>query len=125
LNTATDSDPDSDSASQRDAGTDAGTGTETVSETATVSPFRTGSNGTNGLMFDLDGRLCCCEGGAGRLTALEGSGNVTEILTDAYNGTRYNRPNDLILDQQGGVYFTDPIWEPTYPQDVKGARLFA
>ena len=30
------------------------------------------------------------------------------MLTDRYQGKRYNGPNDLAVDSQGRIYFTDP-----------------
>jgi gluconolactonase len=30
------------------------------------------------------------------------------VLADRYDGKRFNAPNDLVIDKQGGIYFTDP-----------------
>jgi gluconolactonase len=35
-----------------------------------------------------------------------------KVLTDNYNGTVYARPNDLIVDKKGGVYFSDAGLNP-------------
>jgi len=73
--------------------------------------FRTPSGRANGLLFDRKGRLLACEGpGEGgnlRVTRTELDGSVT-ILTDNYQGKRYNGPNDLALDTRNRIYFTDP-----------------
>jgi len=63
--------------------------------------------GTNGLVFDRQGRLVACEYKARRVTRLEADGKVT-VLTDRFNGKRYNQPNDLTLDSKDRIYFTDP-----------------
>ncbi|HEV3343763.1 MAG TPA: SMP-30/gluconolactonase/LRE family protein [Pirellulales bacterium] len=63
--------------------------------------------GTNGLLFDRQGRLLACEAERRRVTRIEANGEIT-VLTDRYQGRRYNQPNDLALDSQGRVYFTDP-----------------
>ena len=63
--------------------------------------------GTNGLLFDLQGRLLACEAEQRRLTRIELNGEAT-VLTDRYQGRRYNQPNDLTLDSRGRIYFTDP-----------------
>jgi gluconolactonase len=63
--------------------------------------------GTNGLLFDRQGRLLACEAERRRVTRLELNGEVT-VLTDRYHGHRYNQPNDLTLDSQGRIYFSDP-----------------
>jgi len=39
------------------------------------------------------------------------SGDVT-ILTDKFEGKRYNSPNDVCVDTKGRVWFTDPYYGP-------------
>ena len=78
--------------------------------TNTFSVFRSKSNKSNGLMFDALGRLIDCEGDSGRITALSDKGYVTEVLADSFGGKRLNSPNDLVIDADGGIYFTDPTW---------------
>jgi gluconolactonase len=68
--------------------------------------FREGA-GTNGLLFDRKGRLLACEPRLRRLTRTEPDGRIT-VLTDRYQGKRYNSPNDLTVDSQDRIYFTDP-----------------
>jgi gluconolactonase len=68
--------------------------------------YRQGA-GTNGLLFDRQGRLLACEAEQRRVTRIDPGGEVT-VLTARYQGRRYNQPNDLTLDSQGRVYFTDP-----------------
>jgi gluconolactonase len=63
--------------------------------------------GTNGLLFDRQGRLLACEPGQRRVTRTDPDGKVV-VLTDRYQGKRYNTPNDLSLDTKGRVYFSDP-----------------
>jgi gluconolactonase len=63
--------------------------------------------GTNGLLFDPEGRLLACDSEHRRMTRTEPDGTVT-VLTDRYEGKRYNTPNDLTLDSQGRIYFSDP-----------------
>jgi CubicO group peptidase (beta-lactamase class C family)/D-alanyl-D-alanine dipeptidase/sugar lactone lactonase YvrE len=70
------------------------------------SVFRRGA-GTNGLLFDAEGRLLACEAEGRRVTRTEHGGAVT-VLTERYEGRRYNQPNDLTLDSKGRVYFSDP-----------------
>ena len=38
------------------------------------------------------------------------------VLVDSYNGKPLNRPNDLIVDRSGGIYFTDPVRVPRQRQ---------
>ncbi len=65
------------------------------------------TNGTNGLLFGPDGSLYACESGAGAMARYDTNGNKT-ILVGQYEGKRLNSPNDLALDSQGRIWFTDP-----------------
>ncbi len=79
-----------------------------------VSVFRADSGRTNGNLFDHQGRLVSCEGAeegpGGRRRVVRTdlkSGEVT-VLTERFEGKRYNSPNDLTMDSRGRIYFTDP-----------------
>ena len=61
----------------------------------------------NGLLFDHQGRLIVCESGRRRVTRLEPNGETT-VLADNYESKRFNSPNDLAIDKQGRIYFSDP-----------------
>ncbi len=74
-----------------------------------VTIFLEGLNMPNGLMFDNNRNLIACEGGNGRLISIDPQGQIT-ILADQYDGVRFNEPNDLWIDPQGGIYFTDPAF---------------
>src|SRR5947209_12414535 len=50
--------------------------------------FREGA-GTNGLLFDPQGRLIACESDARRITRTDTDGKIT-VLTDRFMGKRYN-----------------------------------
>jgi len=65
------------------------------------------SAGSNGLLFDRQGRLIIAEPVRRRVSRLEANGDLT-ILTDRYEGKRYNQPNDLALDSRNRIYFSDP-----------------
>lgn len=78
------------------------------------SVFRADSGRTNGNTFDREGRLLHCEGaengpgGRRRVTRTNLRTGVYEVLTDRHEGQRYNSPNDICVDGQGRIYFTDP-----------------
>ena len=69
-----------------------------------------GTNNANGLMLDECGKLYACEGGERRVVRYSGTGTPT-ILADNFDGQRLNIPNDLAIDPQGSVWFTDPYYE--------------
>jgi gluconolactonase len=77
-----------------------------LDRTGTSRVFRAEA-GTNGLLFDHQGRLLACEPKLRRVTRTERDGRVI-VLTERYQGKRYNDPNDLTLDSQGRIYFSDP-----------------
>ena len=72
--------------------------------------YREGTNCANGLMFDPEGCLYACEGDARRVVRYEAGGRAT-VLADGFEGRRFNIPNDLAIDPQGRVWFTDPFYE--------------
>ena len=77
----------------------------------TTVPHRRPSGGSNGLDFDPDGRLVAAESagrrGNRRISITERDG-TTRTLADRWQGKRLNGPNDVTVDDQGRVYFTDP-----------------
>jgi gluconolactonase len=81
-----------------------------------VSVFRPDSGRTNGNTFDAEGRLISCEGaefGAGgrrRVVRTDVASGQVEVLTERFEGKRYNAPNDVVVDRKGRVWFTDPYY---------------
>lgn len=63
--------------------------------------------GSNGLAFDAEGRLLCCEHGDRRVSVLTRNGGK-RTLADQWEGRRFNSPNDLAVHANGSIYFTDP-----------------
>jgi len=63
--------------------------------------------GSNGLMFDRQGRLLLCEPVRRRVSRIELDGALT-VLTAAYHGKKFNQPNDLTIDRRNRIYFSDP-----------------
>ena len=68
---------------------------------------RENSGGSNGLTFDLQGRLIMCEGNNRRVTRMEPDGTITPVAR-RWEGKRLNRPNDVVGRSDGGIYFTNP-----------------
>ena len=73
----------------------------------TVDDFLKPSGKSNGLIFSSDGRLFACQHEA-RQVAIFGAGGQLETLANFYDDKKLNSPNDLALDNHGGLYFTDP-----------------
>ena len=80
------------------------------------SVFREPSHRTNGQTFDREGRLLHCEGaefgpgGGRRVTRTNLRTGEYQVLTDRFEGLRYNSPNDICVDGRGRIYFTDPCY---------------
>ena len=72
-----------------------------------VEVYRENSNGSNGLTFDLQGRLIMCEGDGRRLSRLESDGAITAVA-ERWEGKRLNRLNDVVGRSDGTLYFTNP-----------------
>ena len=49
--------------------------------------------------------------GAGGGAHRYGKTGQVEVLTDHFEGKRYNSPNDVVVDIQGCIWFTDPYYE--------------
>jgi gluconolactonase len=72
-----------------------------------ISTYRAPSNFSNGHTRDRLGRLVSCEHGTRAVTRTEHDGRIT-VLADSYQGRRLNSPNDVVVAQDGAVWFTDP-----------------
>ena len=86
-----------------------------LSRAGKLTVFRQPSGRANGMTFDRQGRLVMCQssrpGGGRRVTRLERDGSET-ILAKEYGGAPFIAPNDLCVDRQGHIYFTDPYYGP-------------
>lgn len=76
-----------------------------------TSTFLENTNGSNGLAFDSKGRLISVQTVKMQVSVIYPKGSE-KLLTDNYNGTPYVRPNDLVVDKKGGVYFSDAGLNP-------------
>ena len=72
-----------------------------------VTTFLTPSGKANGLTLDAQGDLICCEHQGRCVSRVARDGAVT-TLADRYQGKRLNSPNDVIVQSDGSIYFTDP-----------------
>jgi len=74
-----------------------------------TSTYLENTNGSNGLAFDSKGRLISVQTTPGqtKIGVVYPKGSEA-VLTDSFEGKPFGRPNDLVVDKKGGVYFTDP-----------------
>ena len=103
-----------------------------------LSTYREQSNAANGLLIDPQGRLIACEGaaferpgvkvrGTPRVTRTDLKTGQVEILADSYEGKPLVGPNDVTIDGQGRLYFTELNGAAVYRIDGPGkiARILA
>jgi gluconolactonase len=89
-----------------------------------LSTFRENSGGANGLFVDKKGNLVACEGDGRRLVSIDLiKGNVT-VLADKYQDKQFNSPNDLWIDPNGGIYFTDPRYGRRDGMEQDGEHVY-
>lgn len=88
-----------------------------------LTTFREDSGGANGLYFDKKGNLLACEMTSRRLVSIDPKGNVT-VLADNYQGKKFNSPNDLWIDPNGGIYFTDPRYGSREGMEQDGEHVY-
>jgi gluconolactonase len=87
------------------------------------SVWRRDTNGGNGTLFDSQGRFFVCEGAGRRVVRYE-EGKPTIVIADQFEGRPFNEPNDLAIDRNGRLWFTDPNYgERPRPQDRESVYL--
>lgn len=62
--------------------------------------------GSNGLAYEPSGSLLICQHGSHAIARYDGKKLLP--LIEAYEGRPLNSPNDLILQRNGTLYFSDP-----------------
>lgn len=74
-----------------------------------ITTFLENTNGSNGLAFDSKGRLISVQTTPGKamIGVIYPKGQEA-TLSDNFDGKPYGRPNDLVVDKKGGVYFSEP-----------------
>jgi gluconolactonase len=91
--------------------------------------FRSPSGMSNGLKFDADGNMIAALGadyGGRMLVKTDMATGKSYILTGLYEGKPYNALNDITIDEQGRIYFSDPRYlghEPIFQAGYGVYRL--
>ena len=89
-------------------------------QTGETKVFRSPSGMALGLAFDVDGNLLSCEGadfGGRRVIRTDMDNGKSTIAAGFFNDKQFNSPNDLVIDNKGRVYFTDPRYFGKEPVD--------
>jgi gluconolactonase len=91
------------------------------SPTDNVTVLRDPSDYQSGNYRDLEGRLVACSSGLRALIRCENNGEW-KVLVDHYQGKRLNSPNDLVVKSDGTIWFTDPPYGITEPNQGYGGE---
>lgn len=87
-----------------------------------LSVWKEHSGHANGLMARGNELLACQMDG--RLVAWSLDGKQERVLASEHDSKRFNAPNDLVVDREGGVYFTDPAFRAPMPLPQGKTRVY-
>ncbi|MDR3696134.1 SMP-30/gluconolactonase/LRE family protein [Mucilaginibacter sp.] len=92
-----------------------------------LTVFMDSTGRSNGMYFDKKGNLVTCADEHEQLWSISPDKKVKVLLTD-YQGHMMNGPNDIWIDNKGGIYMTDPYyqrpwWTRTKP-DLDGEKVY-
>ena len=96
-------------------------------KTGKTSVFTDQAFKSNGLAFDLQGNLLAADGadGGGRCIRRWNLKTAkSEVITDRYDGKRFNSPNDVCVDLKGRIYFSDPRYLGTEPRELTNEAVY-
>ncbi len=96
-------------------------------ESGNIEVYLNESLRANGLYIDHKGNLLACADEKNQLVSINKDKNITVLIND-FEGKRLNGPNDLWVDPQGGIYFTDPFYKRDYwdhsEKEIKEERVY-
>lgn len=78
-----------------------------------LSTFMQPCGRANGLCFDRANNLWACADEKNELWSIDPSGKATVVVKN-YEGKLLNGPNDVWVQPDGGIYFTDPYYRRDY-----------
>jgi gluconolactonase len=108
-------------------GTDKGMILRLDPKTRKTTVFVEDSRKSNGLKFDLEGRLVACEGadhGGRAVVRYNLTTKKRTVLVSRYVGKAFNAPNDLVIDRKGRIYFTDPRYLGDEPRELEHRAVY-
>jgi len=77
-----------------------------------------GGSGLRGL-FMRGEDILACNSKVGQIVRIDQLGKSVGEVSTGFLSQRFNQPNDMVADQHGGIYFTDPSWSAV---DVRAQR---
>lgn len=83
--------------------------------------YETQSHYQSGNYRDTEGRIVACSQGQRAIIRREQDGEW-KVLVDRYQKRRLNSPNDLVVKSDGTIWFTDPPYGLTQPNQGYGGN---
>ncbi|MEJ1229721.1 MAG: SMP-30/gluconolactonase/LRE family protein [Galbitalea sp.] len=83
--------------------------------TRTTSVYRDGVEFTNGRTLAHDGSILQCSHGRRRIER-DVDGEIS-VVVDGFDGRRLNSPNDIVVASDGAIWFSDPPYGITVPEE--------
>ncbi|WP_373055997.1 SMP-30/gluconolactonase/LRE family protein [Zunongwangia sp. H14] len=95
--------------------------------TGKISVFLENAKRANGLFVDDKGNILACADENFQLIKISPNKEIEALVSNVEEGN-LNGPNDLWVDKEGGIYFTDPYyqreyWEREQP-DLQGQYVY-
>lgn len=88
-----------------------------------VTLFKEGAGRSNGLYFQLDGKLIAAADLNNELWEIDPKSGKETVLVPSFRGKKLNGPNDIWVRPKGGLYFTDPLYPRPYWEGIRGKEM--
>jgi len=92
-----------------------------------LSLFMDSAGRSNGMYFDHKGNLITCADENDQLWSISPKKKIKVLVTNL-NGKLMNGPNDIWVDNKGGIYITDPYYQRDYwkrkQSDLDGEKVY-
>jgi gluconolactonase len=88
-----------------------------------ITLFREGAGRSNGLYFQLDGKLIAAADLNNEIWAMNQETGEEEVLVTSFKGKKLNGPNDIWVRPKGGLYFTDPLYPRPYWEGIRDKEM--
>ena len=92
-----------------------------------LTVFLDSAGRSNGMYFDHKGNLVTCADEHDQLWSISPNKKITVLVKD-YQGHLMNGPNDIWIDNKGGIYMTDPYYQRPYwtrtKPDLDGQKVY-
>ena len=79
---------------------------------------------TCGTIPLANGDIAVCDLIARAIVEMSPDGKFIRTLAAKYDGKKFGRPNDLVIDAKGGIYFTDPNNAPKDAEKQPGNAIY-